>query len=74
MIGVVQISKLFDAFMEKNDLQRIESIGKPFDPELHQAISTEASDQETDTVLREVCSAYKLGNKVVQVAKVILSE
>lgn len=52
----------------------IDAIGKPFDPAEHQAVTQQLSDQhETPTVLQELQRGYKLHDRVVRPAKVIIS-
>ncbi len=55
-------------------LQPIEAVGKPFDPELHEAVmQREAEDVEPHTVLEEHQRGYRLGDKVIRHSKVIVS-
>src|SRR5213080_5334699 len=52
--GMVLVQKQLNDLLAENGLQPIEAEGKPFDPNLHEAIAHEPSDQFPEgTVLRE---------------------
>ncbi len=57
------------------DLTPIKSEGEPFDVNLHEAISEiESDDVEPGTIITEVEKGYKLKDKVIRHAKVIVSK
>jgi molecular chaperone GrpE len=65
--------KLWNALSSRG-LQPIEAEGKPFDPELHEAImQREEEGAEPNTVLEEHQRGYRLGDKVIRHSKVIVS-
>ena len=69
--GIKAISKQFYDSCEKIGVSVIESDGKVFDPELHNAIMHE--DDETkpeNTVTQTFMKGYKLGDKVIRHAMV----
>ncbi len=51
-------------------IEKIESTGKPFDPEEHEALMAEESDEAENTVLQELFTGYKLKDTVLRPAKV----
>jgi molecular chaperone GrpE len=52
----------------------IEAVGQPFDPAEHQAITQQPSDEyDTPTVLQQLQRGYKLHDRVIRPAKVIIS-
>lgn len=52
----------------------IESLGKPFDPFIHEAIGHEVvAGSEPNIVVKELQKAYKIHDKVLRPAKVIVS-
>lgn len=65
---------VYDHFLktlEKNGLERIESIGKKFDPYLHEAIMIEETLNNDDgLVVEEFRKGYKLNGKVIKPSKV----
>jgi molecular chaperone GrpE len=69
--GVELISRQLTESLSNLGLEPIESVGKPFDPHLHEAVATEYSEEyEPDTVLQELARGYRLGDKLVRPAVV----
>ncbi|MED5050897.1 nucleotide exchange factor GrpE [Anoxybacillus rupiensis] len=65
---------LIDA-LKKEGVEVIESIGKPFDPHLHQAVmQAEDSGYEPNTVVEEFQKGYKLKDRVIRPAMVKVSQ
>lgn len=63
--GVTQIKKQFEDFLEKQGIEHIEVLGKPFDP-----ATMEAVEGEGETVLEEIQRGYTMHGKVIRPAKV----
>lgn len=62
--------QLLDA-LSKHGLQKIDAVGKPFDPNFHHAIErVETSEQPDDAVLEELQSGYIFHGKVLRPAMV----
>ena len=60
--------------LERSGLQVIDAAGQPFDPELHEAISQMPSDEASaDTVLYQTRRGYRLGDKLLRPAQVVVS-
>ncbi|MEN8190395.1 MAG: nucleotide exchange factor GrpE [Thermodesulfobacteriota bacterium] len=60
--------------LEKLEVAPIDSIGKPFDPTLHDALTMEASDEiENNHVVSEFEKGYHYKDRLLRVAKVIVS-
>lgn len=74
--GVVMVNNKLFRVLEKEGLQAIESKGQPFDSELHEAIhSVPIPDEEQKgKVLEEVEKGYRLKDKVIRYAKVVVGE
>jgi molecular chaperone GrpE len=65
--------QLMDA-LKKHGIEPIEALGKPFDPYLHQALATvEVADQPPDTVVQVAEPGYRIHDRVLRVAKVIVA-
>lgn len=72
--GVQMVAKQFDAALSAVGIAPIVSVGQPFDPNLHEAISQRPSaDVPPMTVLDEVERGYTLHDRVVRPSKVIVS-
>ncbi|GAB3071137.1 nucleotide exchange factor GrpE [Salinicoccus sesuvii] len=58
----------------KHDVKEIESTGHAFDPNFHQAVMTEASDEADGTILEEFQKGYMLKDRVIRPSMVKVSE
>lgn len=64
--GIAVIKQQFEKTLADFGVERIESLGQPFDPNLHEAISKEPSDKyDEDIVSEEFEAGYKLGDPSV---------
>lgn len=74
--GFTLIYNKFKAYLAQNGVKEIETIGKPFDTELHEAITTipAQSDDQKNTVIDCVEKGYTLNDKVIRFAKVIIAK
>ena len=75
--GVKLVANKFEEVLSKYGVEVIDETGVPFDVNLHDAMLRQpAPDKKTksDTVLQVLESGYKIGNKVIKHAKVIVSE
>lgn len=69
--GIVMILRLFDEALAKLDIKEIESLGREFDPNLHEAIFHEDIDGEPENIITEVFQkGYMIGDKVIRHAMV----
>uniref|UniRef100_C5D4U2 Protein GrpE n=1 Tax=Geobacillus sp. (strain WCH70) TaxID=471223 RepID=C5D4U2_GEOSW len=61
--------------LKKEGVEAIEAVGKPFDPNLHQAVmQVEDSNYEPNTVVEEFQKGYKLKDRVIRPAMVKVSQ
>jgi len=73
--GVRMVAQQFDEALARNGVTPIESVGKPFDPNLHQALQQVPSAEHPPlTVLQEVERGYVLNDRVVRPSCVIVSQ
>lgn len=70
--GVVMVNSQLYSTLEKNwGLQKIESVGKEFNPEEHEAYMVVVDDSlEAETILQEFIVGYKLHGRVLRPSKV----
>lgn len=72
--GVEMVQSQFVAVLEKHHCRRLGNVGDSFDPNLHQAIAQEPSDQfPPGTVTRVIQTGYQLHDRVVRPAHVMVS-
>ena len=69
--GVDLISKQLNGVLEALGVKSITAVGEQFNPHLHEAVVTEPTDDyEPDTVMQEIVSGYRLGDKLIRPALV----
>lgn len=74
LTGVKAIDKQLRFILEQQGVQAMVSIGQPFDANMHEAIGTVATDEfEADTVVQEVATGYRMGEKIIRPATVRVS-
>jgi molecular chaperone GrpE len=73
--GVELICGQFNDVLKGYGLAEIEAVGQPFDPQVHEALA-EVPDGEypPGTVIEEMEKGYKLNDKVVRYARVVVSK
>ncbi len=72
--GVQMVAKQFENVLGQHKVVPIEAVGLPFDPNLHEAIQQiPSADHEPMTVIQEIERGYKLEERVIRPAKVIVS-
>ena len=72
--GFQLLARKLHRILESHGLQGIESLGRRFDPRLHEAISREESDHEDGTILEEYQKGYLLRSKVIRPSRVKIAE
>ncbi len=72
--GIEMVVKQFDAALIGLGVQPIEAVGKPFDPNLHEAIAqVPNADHPPMTVIDDIERGYTLHERIVRPTKVIVS-
>ena len=73
-IGVELVLKQFKDVLKSNGFTEIETIGKTFDPELHEAVSSvEDSELGMQEIKEEYRKGYMIGNKVIRHSLVVVA-
>ncbi len=73
--GVRLIYNKFIAFLDKNDVHAIETEGVDFNTDEHEAVTTfAAGEDKKGKVIDCTQKGYKLGDKVIRFAKVVVGE
>lgn len=69
--GIEMISNDLKEFLKKNGVQEIESKGRPFNPNEHEAMMQEETDAHPENhVIEEFQKGYTLNGRVIRPAKV----
>jgi molecular chaperone GrpE len=72
--GVQMVAQQFEDVLGRHSVVPIEAAGKPFDPNLHEAVSQVSTSEHPHlTVLNEVERGYQLHDRVVRPTKVVVS-
>ncbi len=72
--GVRLIMEQFPKVLSNRNLKKIETVGQRFDPNIHEALLQMPSDEyEAGIVATEVEKGYRLGDKVLRPARVVVS-
>ena len=72
--GVKLVSRQFAEALKSLGLEEIESVGKRFDPQYHEAVShIEDETKGEQEIVQEYRKGYKIGNKVVRYSMVIVA-
>lgn len=73
--GIELITKKFKSTLEAYGLEYISCVGKNFDSDLHEAISSvEVSVEQKEKIIEEVQKGYKIHGQVIRYAKVIVGK
>lgn len=73
--GVIMTSKELLNCFERHGIRRIESQGKPFDPQMHEALSSEETNSmEPGYIYRVHKEAFKLHDRVIRPAQVVVAK
>jgi len=72
--GVRLVQKLFETTLAKHGVVGFSALGKPFDPGQHEALMQQDSDQPPGTVVSEMARGYKLNDRLVRPAAVVVAK
>ena len=72
--GVRLVQKLFESTLAKHGVVGFSALGKPFDPGLHEALMQQDSDEPAGTVVSEMARGYKLNERLVRPAAVVVAK
>ena len=72
--GMSMVLKQLTDFLAENGLQPIDAEGEKFDPNLHEAIAHEPSDEVAEgVVLRQMRRGYRLKDRLLRPSSVVVS-
>src|SRR5262245_16363407 len=72
--GVKLVADQLESVLKQHQAVRIDTVGTPFDPNFHQALAQEPSDEHpAGTITRAAQSGYMLHDRVIRPAQVFVS-
>lgn len=72
--GIELVVKQIQDIFKKFGVETIETVGKPFDPEIHEAVSSVQDETLGEKIVKEEFrKGYKIGMKVIRHAMVIVA-
>jgi molecular chaperone GrpE len=72
--GVQLVLRQFTAAFERLEVTPVDAMGQPFDPNLHEAISQQESDQPPGTVVQVLQRGYRAGERLLRPALVVVAK
>lgn len=72
--GIALTKKLFEDALSKFGVKEVESAGKPYDPNMHEAILMKESDKPSGVVIEEMQKGYTMNGRLIRPAMVIVSK
>ncbi len=73
--GVLLVFRSLRDSLVRNGIEAVDPLGEKFDPNLHEALSTQPADgTESGTVVETMQKGYKLGEQLIRPARVVVAE
>lgn len=71
--GIECIKKQFAEVLKQHGIEEIKTVGEKFDPTFHDASGEETVEgKEAGEIIKEIAGGYKMGEKVIRAARVIV--
>lgn len=71
--GIALIKRQLLDILKKSGVREVESVGKIFDPNFHEAIMKKESEKPENTIIEEAQKGYILNGKLIRPAMVIVA-
>jgi len=73
--GIKMVYQEMIRVLEKNGIERIDTVGDPFNPEIHEAVAvTPHPDYPENTVVEEVRAGFRKNGKLLRPASVVVAQ
>jgi len=73
--GLVQVAKQFDEILTAAGLEKMPNVaGQEFNPELHEAVGHEESEEADNIIIKELKAGYRFQGKVIRPALVVVAK
>lgn len=73
VIGLQMVIQQFKQTLQRNGVEEVPTVGKPFDPNLMEGMGQEPSNQPAGTVTSEQLKGYMIHGRLLRPARVIVS-
>jgi molecular chaperone GrpE len=72
--GVQLVLRQFATAFERLEVTAVDALNQPFDPNLHEAISQQESDQPPGTIIQVLQRGYRAGDRLLRPALVVVAK
>jgi molecular chaperone GrpE len=73
--GIQIVMRQFIETLGKLNVERVQTVGQPFDPNLHEAVQqVETSEVPAGAIAQELLAGYRLGDRLVRPAMVVVAK
>jgi molecular chaperone GrpE len=72
--GVNMVLRFFEDALSRLGVERVQTVGQPFDPGLHEAVQQVESEQSPGTVVLELTPGYRMSGKLLRPAMVAVAK
>ena len=72
--GIKLVHRQFQTALERVEVTALDALGQPFDPNQHEAIGQEESDQPAGSVVKVLQTGYKMGDRLLRPALVVVAK
>lgn len=73
--GVTMVMRIFLDTLAKLGVERIQSLGQPFDPAVHEAVQQLATNEHpAGSVVAEIAPGYRMGERLLRPAMVVVAK
>jgi molecular chaperone GrpE len=66
IMGIKSILTQFEKVIKDLGVEKIETVGHPFNPSLHEAVAMEEGEGDHEIVVEELQSGYRIGDQVIR--------
>lgn len=71
--GVQMVAVQFEDVLKRHGCERVATVGQTFDPNVHEALQMVACDAPAGSIVQEVRSGYRLHERLIRPAQVIVA-
>ena len=72
--GISMVEAKFIKILCNYNVEKFDSLGQDFDPDLHEAIMSQSSKEKENIIIEEFEKGYKIEDKIIRHSKVIVSK